>query len=400
MYENHVEQAIADLKAGKLIIVADSTDREAEGDFVGLAEFATGETVTKMITKAKGLLCVPMAKSVADQLQLTPMVANHHDAFGTKFTVSVDATTTTTGISAFDRADTIRQLARPDAAFSDFYHPGHIFPLIAEDDGVLTREGHTEAAVDLAKLAGARPVAYICEVVKKNGEMARRKDLKALAEETGMTMITIAELIQYRYRQNAGVVRLVDQAKLPTKYGQFEVAAYDVVGADQPALVISKGDLTSDAPLLTRLHSECLTGDVLGSLRCDCGEQLHAALAKIEAVGRGAVLYLRQEGRGIGLANKIRAYHLQDQGLDTVDANEQLGFGADERHYGVAAAILSDLGVTTLDLMTNNPDKISQLEALGLHVAKRVPLEIEPTDFDRDYLKTKKDRFNHILSEV
>ncbi|MBT9671521.1 GTP cyclohydrolase II [Secundilactobacillus kimchicus] len=395
-----IESAVAALKRGELIIVADSPDREAEGDMVGLADYVSAETVNTMITKARGLLCVPMAAPVASRLGLQSMLRNDQDAFGTKFTSSVDSQKTSTGISAFDRATTIRALADGKTTWDDFYHPGHVFPLIAEKGGVLARGGHTEAAVDLAHLAGASPVAYICEIIKKNGRMARQKDLKALAEGIGMPMITIAELAAYLYAHNESVVSLIDEAALPTMFGQFKIKAFQVLDEPQPALVISKGEITGASSLLTRLHSECFTGDVLGSLRCDCGEQLHAALQAIETAQLGAVLYLRQEGRGIGLGNKIRAYHLQDQGLDTVEANEALGFKADERHYGVAAAILHELGVKSVNLMTNNPDKLAQLQKLEVQVDARVPLEMAPNQHDEAYLKTKKTRFNHLLSEV
>lgn len=392
-----MEAAITTLKQGKLIIVADSLDREAEGDMVGLAEYVSPENVNTMVTKARGLLCVPMSAEVAERLGLRPMVTDATDAYGTAFTISTDLRTTTTGISAFDRAATIAALAKPDSQFADFYHPGHTFPLIAKDNGVLERDGHTEAAVDLAKLAGAQPVAYICEILKKDGTMARRKDLKAYAEGTQTPLITIEELQQYRQLK---AIEVIADVKLPTKYGDFKMKAFKTSPDSEPTLLITKGHIAGSAPLLLRLHSECLTGDVFGSKRCDCGAQLAESLKRIELAGRGAVLYLRQEGRGIGLANKLKAYELQEQGFDTVEANLHLGLPADERNYGLAAAILRQEGVTTVNLMTNNPDKINQLEQYGIRVNHRVPLETGLTRENEGYLKTKKEKFHHLLKEV
>lgn len=392
-----IEAAVETLKQGKLIIVADSLDREAEGDMVGLAEYVTPENVNTMVTKARGLLCVPMSETVANRLKLKPMVTDATDAYGTAFTVSTDVRTTTTGISAFDRSATIAALAKSDSGFDDFYHPGHIFPLIARENGVLERDGHTEAAVDLAKLAGVQPVAYICEILKKDGTMARRKDLKAYAEGTQTPLITIPELQQYRQIKTIETIANVD---LPTIYGTFKLKALKTSTDGEPTLLITKGDLRGQAPVLVRLHSECLTGDVFGSKRCDCGAQLAESLKRIEQAGRGAVLYLRQEGRGIGLANKLKAYELQEQGLDTVEANLHLGLPADERNYGLAAAILRQEGVTTVNLMTNNPDKIQQLEQYGIKINHRVPLEVGLTQENEAYLKTKKNKFQHLLREV
>lgn len=395
-----VESALTELKKGNLIIIADSPDRESEGDMVGLADFATGETVNQMITHARGLLCVPMTKDYADKLQLTPMVTNGHDAYGTAFTISTDAKTTTTGISAFDRADTIRQLADKKSTANDFYHPGHIFPLIASENGVFERTGHTEASVDMAKLAGGSPVAYICEVVKKDGTMARLKDLQVIAHKNNLELITIEDIIKYRYMKDTSYVHEIANVKLPSKYGEFNLKAYQINDYDEPTLLISKGELKSDDPLLFRMHSECLTGDLLGSKRCDCGEQLQNALQQIERNGSGAVLYLRQEGRGIGLANKLKAYELQEQGYDTVEANLKLGFKPDQREYGLAAAILNLNGIKSVDLMTNNPDKVSKLEELGIKINSRVQLETKPTKENIHYLETKKLKFHHLLSEV
>lgn len=395
-----VEQAISHLQHGGLIIIADDENREAEGDLVGLAEYATSETVNMMVTKARGLICVPMSLEYTQKLGLTPMVANETEPFGTAFTISVDAKTTSTGISAADRAQTIRKLADPLATFNDFYQPGHIFPLSSKPHGVLQRGGHTEAAIDLAKLAGSTPVAYICEILKKNGKMARRHDLKSLAEGMQLPMITIQDIRNYRYLKNIDVARSITKVDLPTKYGHFNLEAFATSNHQEPTLLITKGQINLERPLLLRLHSECLTGDVLGSQRCDCGEQLATSLRMIEENGSGAVLYLRQEGRGIGLANKLRAYHLQENGYDTMEANEHLGFGADERDYGIAAAILHAKGIQDVDLMTNNPDKIAQLENLDIHVNKRVSLETKPTEENIKYLETKKHKFHHLLKEI
>lgn len=390
-----VERAIADLKQGKLIIVADSEKREAEGDMVGLADFVTPENVNFMITHARGLLCVPMAKSVAEKLNLHPMTKSH-DAFGTAFTVSTDSKETTTGISAFDRAKTIQKLAQSNDA-NDFYHPGHIFPLIARDNGVIERDGHTEAAIDLAKIAQATPIAYICEVVRENGRMARRPQLKQIAQENNLAFITIADIINYRYLKNFNILQAVSDVDLPTKFGHFRLKSFTY--KDEPVLVIYKGQIENKSDLLLRVHSECLTGDILGSRRCDCGEQLEQSLQRIEKNGSGAVIYLHQEGRGIGLINKLRAYQLQDEGLDTVEANLKLGFKADQRDYRIVLAILEELGVESVDLLTNNPDKLKQLEQFGLKV-NRIALETKPNANDIDYLRTKKQKFNHLLNEV
>lgn len=390
-----VERAIADLKQGKLIIVADSEKREAEGDMVGLADFVTPENVNFMITHARGLLCVPMAKSVAEKLNLHPMTKSH-DAFGTAFTVSTDSKETTTGISAFDRAKTIQKLAQSNDA-NDFYHPGHIFPLIARDNGVIERDGHTEAAIDLAKIAQATPVAYICEVVRENGHMARRPQLKQIAQENNLAFITIADIINYRYLKNFNILQAVSDVDLPTKFGHFRLKSFTY--KDEPVLVIYKGQIENKSDLLLRVHSECLTGDILGSRRCDCGEQLEQSFQRIEKNGSGAVIYLHQEGRGIGLINKLRAYQLQDEGLDTVEANLKLGFKADQRDYRIVLAVLEELGVESVDLLTNNPDKLKQLEQFGLKV-NRIALETKPNANDIDYLRTKKQKFSHLLNEV
>lgn len=385
-----IQAAIEQLKQGGLVIVMDDLDREAEGDLVGLASKATPAKVNFMTKHARGLMCVPMAPSVADRLELRQMTVDNTDPFGTAFTISVDHHSTTTGISAFDRCRTISHLADPASRNADFYKPGHIFPLVAKAGGVLERNGHTEAAVDLAKLAGVEPVAYICEILKDNGEMARSPELHEMAAEYGLPIITIKDLQEYRRNP---VSRPVAEVKLPSAYGDFRLRRFT---GDNLALI--KGNLAGEEPVLVRLHSECFTGDVLGSLRCDCGPQLHAAMERISAAGRGVVLYLRQEGRGIGLANKLRAYRLQEQGYDTVEANEQLGFQPDERQYDLAAKMLKQLGVRRVALLTNNPDKISQLGLDGIEIARRVPLEIQPNRYDRNYLTTKKEKFHHLLT--
>lgn len=385
-----IQAAIEHLRQGGLVIVMDDLDREAEGDLVGIASKATPEKVNFMTKYARGLMCVPMAPTVAARLDLQQMTAENTDPFGTAFTISVDHHSTTTGISAFDRWRTITHLADPQATRADFYKPGHIFPLVAKENGVLERNGHTEAAVDLARLAGEEPVAYICEILKDNGEMSRLPELQEKAAEFSLPIITIHDLQEYRRSQ---VSTPVEEVQLPTDYGNFRLRRYP---GDNLALI--KGDISGDEPVMVRLHSECFTGDVLGSLRCDCGPQLHRAMRQINQHGRGVILYLRQEGRGIGLRNKLKAYRLQEQGYDTVEANQQLGFNPDERRYDLAAQILHDLGITQINLLTNNPDKVTQLTAAGITVNKRLPLEIEPNHYDKKYLKTKRDKFHHLLT--
>lgn len=384
-----IQAALQHLRNGGLVIVMDDQDREAEGDMIGLASEATPQKVNFMTKYARGLMCVPMAPVVARRLQLPQMTEDNTDPFGTAFTISVDHKTTTTGISAFDRWRTITHLADPQATTNDFYKPGHIFPLVAKENGVLERNGHTEAAVDLAKLAGEEPVAYICEILKSNGEMARSKELHEMAEEYSLPLLTIKELQEYRRNR---VSKPVGAVKLPSVYGKFRLHYFP---GDNLALV--KGDISGDEPVMVRLHSECFTGDVLGSLRCDCGSQLHTALRRIEHNGRGVLLYLRQEGRGIGLQNKLKAYRLQEAGYDTVEANKQLGFAPDERQYKVAAQILKQLGVTKIDLLTNNPDKVNQLQLDGIIIHRRLPLEVAPTTYDYQYLVTKKNKLHHRL---
>ena len=385
-----IQATIKHMQEGGLAIVMDDADREAEGDLVGLASEATPEKVNFMTKYARGLMCVPMAPEVAERLKLPQMTADNSDPFGTAFTISVDHYSTTTGISAFDRWRTITHLAAPTAKNEDFYKPGHIFPLVAKKNGVLERNGHTEAAVDLARLAGVEPVAYICEILKGNGEMARSVELHEKAAEFGLPIITIKELQEYRQSLAS---KPVAEVHLPSQYGDFRLRWFD---GNNLALI--KGGIDPTTPVMVRLHSECFTGDVLGSLRCDCGPQLHEAMRRIEKNGSGIIIYLRQEGRGIGLANKLRAYHLQEHGYDTVEANEKLGFAPDERQYDQAVAILHQLGITKISLLTNNPDKIAQLQLGDIEINERIPLEIAPNNYDENYLITKKNKFHHLLN--
>lgn len=390
-----IENAIKVLQNGGLIIVADDDDREAEGDLVGLASQATAETVNFMTKMARGLICAPISAAIAGKLGLAEMTANNTDYFGTAFTISIDHLQTTTGISASDRAKTISELANLASVSADFRRPGHIFPLVAKAGGVLKRRGHTEAAIDLAQLAGDVEAAYICEILNEDGTMARTADLNQLAAEWQMPFITIDELAAYL---SAQTMQPDAQVKLPTKYGDFDLTLYqDEAGKDQ--LILSMGDLTDDTePILVRVHSECITGDVFGSHRCDCGEQLEKAMAMIAAEGQGAILYLRQEGRGIGLLNKLKAYQLQEQGIDTYEANTMLGFLPDERHYDIAAQLLKSKGIGRIRLMTNNPEKVNELRASGIEVVDRVPLEATIYAENKHYLAVKKEKFNHLLT--
>lgn len=388
-----VEKALADLKAGKLIVVVDDDDREAEGDLVGLAELATPENVNFMTAHARGLICTPVSKRIAKRLELSPMSEDNTDAHGTAFTISIDHKETSTGISAFDRAKTIQALASQSSKASDFHRPGHMFPLVGRSGGVLQRRGHTEASLDLARLAGSTEAAYICEILKEDGTMARKTDLYTYAEKWNLTMIEVGDIARYVSFQDSPKV------KLPSAYGDFELRLFEDEEHREHVL-LSKGDLTSDEPLLVRLHSECLTGDIFGSLRCDCGEQLHAAMHQIDKVGRGAILYLRQEGRGIGLKNKLKAYQLQEEGMDTYDANLELGFAPDERDYQIAADILSFLNIKQIKLLTNNPDKLEQLEKSGVEIVERLPLQMPAHQENRAYLQTKQEKFHHLLHIV
>ncbi|PED09906.1 bifunctional 3,4-dihydroxy-2-butanone-4-phosphate synthase/GTP cyclohydrolase II [Bacillus pseudomycoides] len=394
---HRIEEALEDLKQGKVVIVCDDESRENEGDFIALAENITPETINFMITHGRGLVCVPITEQYAERLQLEPMVSHNTDSHHTAFTVSVDHISTTTGISAYERATTVRELLNPDSKGTDFNRPGHIFPLIAKEGGVLRRAGHTEAAVDLAKLCGAEPAGVICEIIKEDGTMARVPDLVQVAKQFHIKMITIEDLIAYR-RQHETLVTREIEITLPTDFGTFHAIGYSNSLDQKEHIALVKGDISTGEPVLVRVHSECLTGDVFGSCRCDCGPQLHAALSQIEREGKGVLLYMRQEGRGIGLLNKLRAYKLQEEGLDTVEANEKLGFPADLRDYGIGAQILKDLGLQQLRLLTNNPRKIAGLQGYNLEVVERVPLQMPTKEENKTYLQTKVEKLGHLLN--
>ena len=391
-----VEDCLAALRRGEIVLVTDDADRENEGDCICAAEFATTENVNFMATWARGLICMPMSRAWCRKLDLPQMVAQNTDNHQTAFTVSIDAVTTTTGISAEERARTARLCVQDGVAPSDFRRPGHMFPLEAREGGVLRRAGHTEATVDLCRLAGLKEVGRCCEVMKDDGTMARLADVTAFARTHGLRMMTIADLIAYR-RKVDRLVEKVEEVDLPTDHGHFRLSMYKsrVTGLEHLALV--KGDVADGAPVLVRVHSECFTGDVLGSERCDCGPQLHAAMEMVEREGRGVVVYMRQEGRGIGLANKLHAYKKQEEGMDTVEANVALGFAPDLRDYGEGAQILTDLGIRQLRLMTNNPCKIAGLEGYGLEIVERVPIVIPANAHDRRYLDTKKTKMGHLI---
>ena len=394
-----IEDALRDLRAGKMIILVDDEDRENEGDFVMAAQHVTAEAITLMTRHASGIITVPMPAERLHELQLDLMVRENSESMRTAFTVTVDAREgTSTGSSAADRALTIRKLADPQARPLDFNRPGHVNPLMARKGGVLKRAGHTEAAVDLMRLAGLAPVGVICEIMGDGGEMARVPELGELAQQFGLKFITIADLIQYR-RRTEKLVHKAAQAKLPTRYGEFVVHAYESDVDPAPYTAFVMGDVSDGKDVLVRIHSSCVTGDLVGSLKCDCGDQLHLALETISEAGRGVLLYIEQEGRGIGIVNKIRAYALQDEGADTVEANVRLGFKPDLRDYGIGAQVLADLGVRRILYMTNNPAKLAGLEGYGLEIVERIPMLATPNNANRRYLETKRTKMGHLLDE-
>lgn len=393
---NTIEEAIADLRAGKIIIATDDPDRENEGDLICAAEFATLENVNFMASYAKGLICMPMSRELTDKLGLQQMVANNTDNHCTAFTVSIDHISTTTGISALERSVTAMKAVEENAKPTDFRRPGHMFPLEAKRGGVLERMGHTEATVDLMRIAGLKECGLCCEIMREDGTMMRTPELIEFARRHNLKMITVADLINYRRRTEILIER-VTEANMPTRYGHFKAYGYINKINGEHHLALVKGDVSTPEPVLCRVHSECLTGDAFGSLRCDCGEQLAEALRRIEKAGRGVLLYMRQEGRGIGLINKLKAYHLQDEGMDTVEANLALGFKADLREYGTGAEILADLGVRKMILMTNNPLKIKGLDGFGLEIVGREPIEMTCNEKNEFYMYTKYKKMGHLL---
>ena len=401
MQIERIEEALRQIRDGRIVVLVDDEDRENEGDLCMAAEKVTPEAINFMAKHGRGLICLTLTENGADALNLPPMVTDNTSAYTTAFTVSIDARKgTTTGISASDRAITILATVKDNARPEDFVRPGHVFPLRARNGGVLIRTGQTEGSVDLARLAGLKPAGVICEIMRDDGTMARMADLEEFAKEHGLLIVSIADIIAYRLRKDL-LVKREAEARLPSRHGgEFRAIAYSNQIDTHEHLALVKGDISPDEPVLVRVHSECLTGDVLGSERCDCGDQLHGAMKMIEKAGKGVILYMHQEGRGIGLVNKLRAYALQDSGLDTVEANERLGFKPDLRDYGLGAQILIDLGVKKMRLMTNNPKKIVGLEGYGLEVVERVPIETEPHSGNVKYLTVKKEKMGHLLSNL
>ncbi|MBQ2400285.1 MAG: bifunctional 3,4-dihydroxy-2-butanone-4-phosphate synthase/GTP cyclohydrolase II [Muribaculaceae bacterium] len=395
-----IEEALEDFREGKIVIVVDDEDRENEGDLIVAAEKITPEQVNFMLKNARGVLCVPITISRCKELNLEPQVGDNTSVLGTPFTVTVDKLEgCSTGVSIQDRAATIRALADPASRPETFGRPGHINPLYAQDNGVLARTGHTEASVDLARLAGLQPAAALMEIMSDDGSMARLPELRQKADEWGMKLISIADLVAYRIKQES-LVDIGEEVDMPTKYGHFRLIPFRQKSNGLEHVALIKGDISGDEPVLVRVHSSCMTGDIFGSFRCECGDQLQLAMQRIEQEGRGAIIYLNQEGRGIGLMNKMKAYKLQEEGMDTVDANLCLGFKADERDYGVGANILHKLGITKMRLMSNNPIKRVGLEGYGIEVVENVPLEVQPNEYNRNYMSTKKNRMGHDLHHV
>lgn len=393
---NNIEEAIEDIKLGKMIVVIDDYDRENEGDLLMAADMVTPEAINFMAKYGRGLICTPMSEELLDNLNIMPMVSKNTDNHETAFTVSVDYKDTETGISAFERALTIKKLLDKDLKENDFKRPGHVFPLRAKKFGTLERNGHTEAAIDFASLAGFNKAGVICEIISEDGHMARTEELIKFSKKHNLKIVTIKDLIEYRKKKECLVERVVE-TKLPTKYGDFNILGYKESLNDKEHIVLVKGNINCDEPVLVRIHSECLTGDTFGSKRCDCGEQYEVAIRKIEKEGCGVLIYMKQEGRGIGLLNKLKAYSLQDKGYDTVEANIKLGYLPDMREYSITAGILKDLGIKNVRLMTNNPSKINGLREYGINVLERVPIIMEANEIDREYLKVKKEKMEHML---